>query len=120
MYHCSRGRSAINAGRGARWGLLLAVTIGFSAACDSDDDADPGTNVGGSGARATGAAGAGNPLRGEGFEPTPAFDITNPDREPPSRDEVLVGVGSLTGMGGGGSSTPAPADAGSADGGDAS
>jgi hypothetical protein len=75
--------------------------------------------VGGSSGRATGAAGAGNPLRGEGFDPTPSFDITNPDREPPSRDELREGVLSL-GVGGGTSGTRGTADAGSPDAGDAS
>jgi hypothetical protein len=65
-------------------------------------------------------ADAGGPLRGEGFEPTPTFDITSPDREPPSREELIEGIGSLGGTGGSSATPPAPTDAGSTDGGDAS
>jgi hypothetical protein len=98
----------------------LAVTLGFSVACDSDDP-EPATNAGGTSGQATGVADAGNtPLRGEGFEPTPTFDISNPDREPPSREELIEGIGNLTGAGGGSGGSPGPADAGSPDGGDAS
>jgi hypothetical protein len=76
--------------------------------------------VGGSSGQATAVADAGNPLRGEGFEPTPTFDITNPDREPPSRDELIEGVLNL-GVGGSSGNTRSPSDAGSPDaGGDAS
>lgn len=65
-------------------------------------------------------AGAGNPLRGEGFEATPTFDITNPDREPPSREELIEAIGNLNGGGGSNAGAPAPADAGNTDAGDAS
>src|SRR5262245_38160346 len=118
MYQSSRGSSRNHAGLCASLGLLLAVTLGFSAACDSDDS-EPATSAGGTSGQATGAAGAGDPLRGEGFEPTPTFDITNPDREPPSRDELVEGVLNL-GVGGSNSGVRPPADAGSPDGGDAS
>lgn len=115
----SASRSASrNASRNASGVVLFAVTLGFSAACNSDDDS-PGTNTGGTGGQATGLADAGGPLRGEGFEPTPTFDISNPEREPPSREELIEGIGNLGGTGGSAAS-PAPADAGSTDGGDAS
>ena len=127
MYQSSRGSSAgspgncagKNTGRGASRGLFLAVTLGVLAACDSDDSSPPAA-VGGSSGQPTAVADAGNPLRGEGFEPTPTFDITNPDREPPSRNDVIEGVLNL-GVGGGTGNPQSPSDAGSPDaGGDAS
>jgi hypothetical protein len=115
----STKRNANRANRNASRVLLFLVTLGVSVACSSEDD-DPEMSAGGTGGQATGAAGASGPLRGEGFEPTPTFDITSPDREPPSREELVEGIGNLSGAGGSSGSTPAPADAGSTDGGDAS
>lgn len=133
MYECCRGYFRDHAGRcagaaaaaagaaagAAGRGLLLAVTLAFSAACGSDDDT-PTTSAGGATGPATAVADAGPPLRGEGFEPTPSFDISNPDREPPSRADVIEGVLNLNGGAGSGGRTPPQGDAGNGDAGDAS
>jgi hypothetical protein len=61
---------------------------------------------------ATAFADAGG-LRGEGFEPTPTFDITNPQRPVPPRSRLVEGINNLNGTGGSGGSSPG--DAGSTD-----
>jgi hypothetical protein len=113
MYDSSRG-SSFCAGRSAGWEFLLAGTFGILVACGSDESA-PQTGVGGS-REITASADAGRLLPGEGFEPTPAFDITNPQRPVPPREQLVEGVANLNGGGsGGGSSAPdggADADAG--------
>jgi hypothetical protein len=69
-------------------------------ACGSDDSA-PQTSTGGSGGgqNATGAD-ADRALPGEGFEATPDFDITDPQKPVPPRDELVEGIANLNGTGG--------------------
>jgi hypothetical protein len=89
--------------------------FGVLVACGSDDSA-PQTSAGGSngGQSVTGAADAGRQLPGEGFEATPDFDITDPQKPVPARDELVDGVASLNGTGGS-SSGPRTTDAGADD-----
>ena len=109
------------AGRGAGSGFLWAGMVGVLIACGSDDSA-PRTSTGGSGggSNVTGSADAGRQqLPGEGYEATPDFDITDPQKPVPPRDELVEGIANLNGTGGyasGGSRRP---DAGAGDAGDA-
>lgn len=122
MHDCSRGSSfrsirrnaGHDIGHRAGWGFLLAGTVGVLLACGSDDSA-PQTGAGGSrGQPVASSADAGRPLPGEGLEPTPDFDITNPQREVPSRQQLVDGISTLYGSGGSGG-TPSASDAGAGD-----
>jgi len=117
MHDCSRGSSRRNVGRDAgwdsRWIFLLAGTV--LVACGSDDSA-PQTGAGGSnGQPVASSADAGRPLPGEGFEPTPDFDITNPQREVPSRQQLVDGISTLYANAGAGGGAASTADAGARD-----
>ena len=106
------------AGRSAGWGFLLAGALGALLACSSDDSA-PQTGLGGSGGdEVIGRADAGR-SPGEGFEATPDFDITSPQRPVPPRRELVEAVAGLNGMGGSGSGTGRTPDAGADAGADA-
>src|SRR4051812_15535876 len=115
MHDCSRGspcRSVRrNAGRNAGWGFLLAGTVGVLVSCGSDDSAQTGAG-GSTGQPVASSADAGRPLPGEGFEPTPDFDITNPQREVPSRQDLVAGISTLYGNAGAGGSPAGAPDAG--------
>ena len=131
MYDCSRGSSSGSArrnagrstsGRHPAWRVLLAGTFAILVACGSDDSADE-TGAGGadsvaacasSAAACSASADAGRPLPGEGLEPTPDFDITNPQRDVPSRQELVDGVATLNGAGGSAASNTSDAGTGDA------
>jgi hypothetical protein len=63
----------------------------------------------------TGSADAGRALPGEGFEATPDFDITDPQKPVPPRDELVAGAANLNGTGGYSSGGPRSSDAGTGD-----
>src|SRR5262245_27300942 len=112
MTDCSRGAPfyrSFGAGRGAGWGFSLAGTLSCILAC-SEDDSAPQTGTGGLGNDVTGSADAGRQGPGEGYEPTPTFDITNPQRPVPPRSQLVEGVYNLNG--GRGSPAGIPSDAG--------
>lgn len=104
-----------SAGRGAGWGFLLAGMFGVLVACGSDDSA-PQTSTGGSGGgqSATGADPE-RALPGEGFEATPDFDITDPQKPVPPRDELVEGIANLNGTGGASGRGSSTTDAGAGD-----
>ena len=115
MYDCLRGSSRRGVGRCAGWVFLLAGTFGVLVACGSDDSA-PQTGAGGSdGQTVTGSTDAGRPLPGEGFEPTPDFDITSPQRPVPPREQLIEGVATLNGTGGSSGGAANSPDAGAGD-----
>jgi hypothetical protein len=97
--HCSLRPAANTAGRVAGWCVFLAGSLGVLLACG--DELTPLPAAGGSSAQpvTTGFADAGR-LRGEGFEPTPTFDITNPERPVPPRSQLVEGINNLNGTGG--------------------
>ena len=116
MYDCSLHHPSRPPSRGAGpfagAGALLAGILGLLVACGSDDSA-PQTGTGGTGAEEPAPAAAGRGNRGEGYELTPSFDITNPQRPVPPREQLVEGASSVYGTGGSrGSAAP---DAGSAD-----
>jgi hypothetical protein len=93
----------------------LAGTVSVLVGCGSDDSA-PQTGSGGSrGQPVASSADAGRALPGEGLEPTPDFDITNPQREVPSREQLVDGISTLYGNGGAAGGTPSATDAGAGD-----
>jgi len=108
MYDSSPRSSSKNAGHRAGLGFLLAGTLGVLVACGSDDPA-PQTGAGGS--DSTGQADAGPPLRGEGLESTPDFDITDRQVPVPPREQIRDSVAAI-GQAGSGGNLPAPSDAG--------
>jgi hypothetical protein len=87
---------------------MFAVLV----ACGSDDSAPRTSTGGGGGQNVTGSADAGRALPGEGFEATPDFDITNPQKPVPARDELVESVANLNGTGGYSSGGPRSRDAG--------
>ncbi|MEO8179645.1 MAG: hypothetical protein ABI895_12500 [Deltaproteobacteria bacterium] len=92
--------------------------MGVLVACSSDDSA-PETGLGGSnGDGVTALADAGR-SPGEGFEATPDFDITSPQRPVPPRRELVEAVAGLNGTGGASSGTGGAPDAGADAGADA-
>jgi hypothetical protein len=104
-----------NAGRGAGWGFLLAGMFGVLVACGSDDSA-PQTSTGGSGGgQSVTGADADRALPGEGFEATPDFDITDPQKPVPPRDELVEGIANLNGTGGSSNRGSGTTDAGAGD-----
>jgi hypothetical protein len=109
MYDSSSRSSLRNAGRGAGLSFLLAGTVAVLVACGSDDPPSRAESGGGSGP--TGQADSGPPLRGEGFERTPDFDITDRQRPIPPRTQL---IDSLAGLGQAGSAgnLPTQTDAG--------
>ena len=127
MYDCSRGSdrrpvfcrhvSRTQAGRSVGRGFLLAGIFGVLCACGSDDSA-PQTGLGG-GSSVTAATDAGPASPGEGFEATPDFDITSPQRPVPPRQQIVDGVATLNGSGGSGGSGGVILDAGADSGADA-
>jgi hypothetical protein len=108
MYDSLSRSSLRNSGHRAALSFLLAGTLGVLVACGSDDPARQ-TGTGGTGS--TGQADAGPPLRGEGLESTPDFDITNRQVPVPPRDQLTDSVAAL-GQAGSGSTLPPQADAG--------
>jgi hypothetical protein len=116
----SAGRCFPSAGRGAGSAFLLAGMFGVLVACSSDDSSSR-TSDGGSGGsqNVTGSADAGRQLPGEGFEATPDFDITDPQKPVPPRDELVERVANLNGTGGVSSGGTRTNDAGASDAGDA-
>ena len=103
-----------SAGRGASWGFLWAGMFGVLMGCSSDDSA-PQTSTGGSGGGQSVTSEAERPLPGEGFEATPDFDITDPQKPVPPRDELVDGVANLNGTGGSASGGSRTTDAGTGD-----
>jgi hypothetical protein len=89
--------------------------FGILVACGSDDSA-PRTSAGsGGGQNVTGSADAGRILPGEGFEATPDFDIRDPQKPVPPRDELVEGIANLNGTGGYSNGGPRTTDAGVGD-----
>ena len=109
-----------SAGRGAGRRFLWAGMLGVLVACGSDDST-PRTSSGGNGTGGNGGgpsvtgADAERPLPGEGFEATPDFDITNPQKPVPPRDELVEGVANLNGTGGASGGGTPTTDAGTGD-----
>jgi len=91
-----------SAGRCAGWGFLWAGMFSVLVACSSDDSAPQASNGGSGGGQGVTGAEAERPLPGEGFEATPDFDITDPQKPVPPRDELVEGVANLNGTGGSG------------------
>jgi len=113
MHDRLQGSLFQSAGRSTGWGFLLAGMFGVLVACSSDDSA-PQTGSGGQAQNVTGAADAGRPLPGEGFEATPDFDITNPQRPVPPREQLVAGAANLNGTGGSSGRSSRTPDAGAA------
>ena len=111
MYDSLPRSSLRSAGHSAGLSFLLAGTLWVLVACGSDDPARP-TGAGGSGS--TAQADSGPPLRGEGFENTPDFDITDRQVPVPPREQLRDSLAAI-GQAGSGGSLPAQADAGDAD-----
>jgi len=88
--------------------------FGVLIACGSADSAPQTRNGGSGGGQSVTGADAERALPGEGFEATPDFDITDPQKPVPARDELVDRVANLNGTGGsaGGSRTT---DAGTGD-----
>jgi hypothetical protein len=93
--------------------------FGVLVACGSDDSSPASSAGSGGGQNVTGSADAGRQLPGEGFEATPDFDITDPQKPVPPRDELVESVANLNGTGGDSSGGPRTTDAGPSDAGDA-
>jgi len=108
MYDSSPRSSLRNAGHRAGLSFLLAGTLGVLVACGSDDPARP---TGAGGTSSTGQADSGPPLRGEGLENTPDFDITDRQVPVPPREQLRDSVAAI-GQAGSGGNLPAPTDAG--------
>jgi len=109
MYDSLTRSSLRNAGHRTGLSFLLAGTLGVLVACGSDDPARQ-TGAGG-GTGSTGQADSGPALRGEGFENTPDFDITDRQVPVPPREQLLDSLTAL-GQAGSGGSLPTPVDAG--------
>jgi len=104
-----------SAGRGAGWGFLWAGMLGILVACSSDDSAPQTSSGGNGGGQSVTGADAERPLPGEGFEATPDFDITDPQKPVPPRDELVEGVANLNGTGGASGGGTPTTDAGTGD-----
>ena len=90
MYRSSPRRHRARSGPATRTGFLLAVTLGFSIACSSDDDpADGGLGGGGSINLPDASL---PPLPGDGREPTPESDISDRQIESLPSDDFIQGV----------------------------
>ena len=111
MYDSSPRSSLRNAGHRAGLSFLLAGTLGVLVACGSDDPARP---TGAGGTSSTGQADSGPPLRGEGLESTPDFDITNRQVPVPPREQLRDSLAAI-GQAGSGGNLPAQTDAGAGD-----
>lgn len=122
MYESLRGSplcgvSRTQAGRSVGGGFLLAGTFVILCACGSNNGG-PQTGVGG-GSSLPDSSDAGRPSPGEGFELTPDFDITRPQRPVPPRQQLVDGVATLGGAWGSSGVSGAVPDAGADAGADA-
>jgi hypothetical protein len=108
MYDSLSRSSLRNVGQRAGLSFLLAGTLGILVACGSDDPPSRAAT----GGPATGQADSGPPLRGEGFERTPEFDITDRQRPIPPRTQLIDSIAGL-GQAGSGGNLPTQTDAGS-------